>query len=146
MHISDELRFCSLQRVQFVQWGRQTAPWSEEECAVPGRGQGSPQAAHLCSGMTCRTPHMPWENTDIHSCNTCRELLICCTSKRVKFDRIKSSHLPKMAFDTWSSQMKWFWPVHTGGRETAAACNTGSCRQAGSSSKKNTWNFITALL
>lgn len=43
----------------------------------------------------------------------------------------------KVNFSTWSSQRKWFWPVHTGGTKTAAACNTGNCTEGGSSTENN---------
>lgn len=33
---------------------------------------------------------------------------------------------------TWSRQRRWLWPGHTGGTETAAACSTGNCTEAGS--------------
>lgn len=43
---------------------------------------------------------------------------------------------------TWNSRRKWIWPVHTGGRVTAAVCSTKNCRGGCSSPENNTGCFV----
>lgn len=50
------------------------------------------------------------------------------------------------SFSTWNSRRKWIWPVHTGGRVTAAVCSTKNCRGGCSSPEKNTGSFVIVHL
>lgn len=49
------------------------------------------------------------------------------------------------SFSTWNSQRKWFWPVHTSGRGTAAVCSTKNRRGGCSATENNTCTFIQTL-
>lgn len=89
-------------------------------CKAEGKGHfrqytcvlRGPTELHICSGMrnTCTEPH-DWG-----------QWLWWCVL---------------MSFSTWNSQRKWFWPVHTGGRETAVVCSTKNCMGGCSSAETN---------
>lgn len=49
------------------------------------------------------------------------------------------------SFSTWNSQRKWFWPVHTSGRVTAAVCSTKTRRGGCSATGNTTRHFIQRL-